>query len=69
MSTELAKAGRLKVFSTQALANSIWAFATLRYMCDEECWAALTHEIEARVSFFKEQVPAASSNPGLHHTH
>ena len=53
---ELARDGRLDNFAPQALANSIWAFATLRYFPAQPCFRALISHIASNIPYFKEQV-------------
>ena len=53
---ELAREGRLDNFAPQALANSIWAFATLRYFPAQPCFRALISHIASNIPYFKEQV-------------
>lgn len=55
LEVELAKVGRLKTFAPQALANSLWAFATLRYFPAQPCFQALISEISLNLPYFKEQ--------------
>ena len=56
MEEELAREGRLDNFAPQALANSIWAFATLRYFPAQPCFRALISHIASNIPYFKEQV-------------
>lgn len=52
---ELAREGRLRPFATQALANSLWSFATLRYFPSGPCFCALIDEVSVNMDGLKEQ--------------
>jgi hypothetical protein len=57
---ELAREGRLDHFAPQALANSLWAFATLRYFPAQPCFQALIRHISDNIPYFKEQVDSCA---------
>lgn len=60
MDSELAREARLEQFAPQALANSLWAFATMRYFPAQPCFQALISEISKNLPYFKEQARGAA---------